>query len=291
MPWKKYISESNCEKYHLHARAIKHLVDIRGGLGRLGLKDLLASSISRYTFNIHFFIIFSKMSCLHIHHRRIDIGAASHFGTEPYYPQNTSRNHVVSIGSLNPGFLQQIVLSNLSKELMSTLNDTCAIVNTANSNQGIFRENEVQTSYDRVLLVNRTRGKSDGLYELPDINLCAGLAAQIFFTVTIAAHSLHAFPALHKSRELYEAVSRLLALDTPGCLDLLFWAAFMASSAVEVPDQVQQWIKVIAAIIGRLGIGTWEEAISILKTFLWLEPRSEQLGNATWLRALGVMNI
>jgi hypothetical protein len=78
-------------------------------------------------------------------------------------------------------------------------------------------------------------------------------------------------------------------MNTHGLLNLLFWAAFMGSSGVDAPEIGREWSNLIASIAANLGIGTWEEAMSILKTFLWLEPRSEELGKTTWLYAEALM--
>lgn len=219
------------------------------------------------------------------------MGAASHFGTEPYYTQVPPQKPVLSIGSLNKGFLPQPILSNLSEELIGVLDEICAMLNTANSGKNTFDRDAVIVYHDRLWLVVGQCKKVDPLLELPDVNLCTCIAAQFFSTVIVADFPIHAFPALHSSRNLFNAVSRLLALKTHGLLDLLFWAAFMGSLAVDVPEHLREWLKIIASIAGNLGIGTWEEAMPILKTFLWLEPRSRELGKATWLgvEALGII--
>lgn len=57
--------DSNCDEYHLHARAVHHLVELRGGLDKLGMKGFLAWSIVMYSIPIQFSLLFTKFLLTH----------------------------------------------------------------------------------------------------------------------------------------------------------------------------------------------------------------------------------
>lgn len=194
---------------------------------------------------------------------------------------------IVSIDSLNSGFLSPSTLSNLSEELIGILNDLCVISDTMNREKGTLPASSrdmVRECERRLLSICGQRRTTPNFLEVPELHQCTVLAAMNYFWNVFCGLPISASAVRSTSRELLDALSRLLTLSTSReYLKMSLWLAFMGTLAVDTSEGKKEWLIIIERITDDLEIHEWSQVSSVLKSFLWLEPRSEVLGKSTWL--------
>lgn len=90
------------------------------------------------------------------------------------------------------------------------------------------------------------------------------------------------------AKDLHDCLHRLLETEAPQdfsdrrVLELVLWVAFMGSLALDSVEGRKVWAAMIGFVARKLGVESWEEARMVLRSFLWLDGRSEVLGRNTW---------
>lgn len=283
----KYL-EGNREQFDLHAGALRKVIKLCGGLEKLGMQGFLADLVIRYV------VMASTPWCTHII-CRVDQAAASYFASEPYHPQPRPLQLPTAIDALASGFLHHSILSNLSPDIATLLNTMCTISTALNTNVGNLPDTGT-TSWaaagecEKHLMILCAQRKSTAInpHAVPEIQESVCLAAELFWMRVVRNYAVSTYGGPLAAKDLHDCLHRLLETEAPQdfsdrrVLELVLWVAFMGSLALDSVEGRKVWAAMIGFVARKLGVESWEEARMVLRSFLWLDGRSEVLGRNTW---------